>query len=45
MSAIFKGAQLDEILDGTCPKRFPASILTVARRKLAIVKAGAFLKT
>lgn len=44
MTAIFKGAQLDEILDGKCPKGFPPSILKVARRKLAIVKAAAFLE-
>lgn len=40
MAKVFKGDELDAILDGKCPKRFPSDILKVARRKLAMVKAA-----
>lgn len=44
MTQVFKGSELDDILDGKCPKGFPSAILKVARRKLAIVKAATKLE-
>jgi proteic killer suppression protein len=40
MVKVFRGEELDDILDGKCPKGFPSAILNVARRKLAMVKAA-----
>jgi proteic killer suppression protein len=36
----FKDAKTEEVFHGRCPKGFPASLLKVARRKLAMLHAA-----
>jgi toxin HigB-1 len=40
LSKIFKDAITESVADGICPKGFPADLLRVARRKLALVRAA-----
>jgi toxin HigB-1 len=39
----FKDAKTEAVFNGECPKGFPANILNVARRKLAMVDAAMVL--
>lgn len=44
MVRTFKGSLLQTIANGQCPKGFPADLLAVARRKLAMVTYAADIR-
>jgi toxin HigB-1 len=43
MIAVFKGQQIQDILDGKCPEGFPSTIMSAARRKIAMVRSAMVL--
>ena len=45
MIVSFKDSVVEAVFNGQCPKGFPANILSVARRKLAMVDAAPTLET